>query len=140
MKKRDRIKAKYGGKCAYCGTVLEEDWQVDHKTSKQYWPYSSTTGSINDEVNLVPACRICNHYKREKCIESAGHHVGYREYMKKFHTRLKKLPKNTQVQRTAERIKYMQCIADRYNITVDKPWSGVFYMDIYRPDEHLQSP
>jgi 5-methylcytosine-specific restriction endonuclease McrA len=32
MKERDRIKAKFGGKCAYCGEVLsDKGWHVDHK-------------------------------------------------------------------------------------------------------------
>lgn len=131
MKKRDRIKTSYGGKCAYCSTELDDKWQVDHKISKQYWPYSNTTGGVNDENNLVPVCRICNHYKRGKCIESSGHHIGYREYMLKFHIRLKKLPKHTDVSRTKRRIQYMQDIAIRYNIAVDRPWSGLFYMDTY---------
>lgn len=32
MKKEDRQKVfeKFGGRCAYSGTKLESDWQVDH--------------------------------------------------------------------------------------------------------------
>ena len=29
-KDREIIKNKFGGKCAYTGTELKEDWQVDH--------------------------------------------------------------------------------------------------------------
>jgi len=29
-KNREIIKNKFGGKCAYTGTELKEDWQVDH--------------------------------------------------------------------------------------------------------------
>ena len=134
MKKRDKIKAKYGGRCGYCGNILQDDWQVDHKTSRQYWPYSESSGTVNDEDNLIPACRQCNHYKREKMVESSGHHVGYRDYMLKFHIRLGKLPKKTQVERTKRRIEYMWCIANKYGITPDKPFNGVFWMDQYKTE------
>lgn len=135
MKKRDKVKEKFGGRCAYCGSLLEHDWQVDHKISLMYWSYGKQQGDVQDMANLVPACRICNHYKRSKMVESIGHHIGYRDYMLKFHIRLGKLPKNTEVDRTQRRKVYMQCIADRYNIAADRPWSGVFYMDTYRSAE-----
>ena len=30
MTKRERIYNKFGGLCAYSGTSLEDDWQIDH--------------------------------------------------------------------------------------------------------------
>lgn len=30
MNKRERIYNKFGGLCAYSGTPLEDDWQIDH--------------------------------------------------------------------------------------------------------------
>lgn len=133
MKKRDRIKAKYGYMCSYCGDPLQEKWQVDHKVSKQYWQYlyPENPQGLNKDENLVPACNECNHYKRSHCVESSGYHVGYREYMMKFHIRLGKLPKTTQVERTKRRIEYMWTIARKYGIEPQKPWSGVFHMDKY---------
>jgi len=29
-KNRELIKMKFGGKCAYSGTELEPDWQIEH--------------------------------------------------------------------------------------------------------------
>lgn len=135
MKKalREQVKQKYGNKCSYCGQVLDDKWQVDHATPKTHWIWiqRSTTAKADDIENLVPACRICNHYKRAQPVESSGGWIGYREYMKSFHKRLGKLPKNTQVPSTQRRKEYMWCIANKYGITPDKPFSGVFHMDQY---------
>ena len=54
---RERVHAKYGGYCAYCGCLLEyKDMQVDHL-------HPVHKGGSNDFDNLMPACRSCNHYK-----------------------------------------------------------------------------
>jgi 5-methylcytosine-specific restriction endonuclease McrA len=128
MKKADRDKVfnKYGGKCAYCGCDLDNTWQVDHAISKFY---SFMIEDINHISNLMPACKKCNHYKRSLCIDRTDTHIGFRDYLKSFHKRLAKLPKNTQVKRTQQRKIYMQDIADRYGITVEKPFSGIFYFE-----------
>ncbi len=128
MKKRDRIYEKFGGKCAYCGIELDDTWQVDHKVSLHQYR-CGIQGNPNSEDNLLPCCQVCNHYKREKGVESVGYRIGFREYMTTFHLRLGKLPKNTQVERTKKRIEYMWTIANRYNITPQQPFIGKFYMD-----------
>ena len=60
----DRIAVfdKYGGRCTYCTTPLtlgpkgDTAFQVDHLHPRYL-------GGADDLDNLVPACRICNHYK-----------------------------------------------------------------------------
>ena len=49
--------------------------------------------------------------------------------MSTFHTRLAKLPKNTNSDKTLKRIEYMNTIAEAFNITIDKPFNGVFYFE-----------
>ena len=53
---RDRIKQKFGGRCAYCGVVLGERWHVDHIEPTQ-------KGGSTNEGNLNPACARCNFRK-----------------------------------------------------------------------------
>jgi len=137
MKKSDRQKIfdKYGGRCAYCGIELIDKWQVDHAVSKQYWFMIDETNpkAVNNIENLMPACVPCNHYKGSLCIEPFSYHRGFRNYMKDFHLRLAKLPKKTRVKATENRKAYMQDIADRYGITPDKPFNGIFYFETLTP-------
>ena len=130
---RKEIYLLYGGKCAYCGSELDDKWQIDHKIPKKLYEWKITTGNPNDINNLAPACKICNHYKRCMPVESTGIYIGYREYMLKFHLRLSKLPKKTQIPRTEKRIEYMWTIANKYGITPQTPFSGIFYMDNFNP-------
>lgn len=133
MNKKDRqiIFDKCGGRCAYCGCELNDKWQVDHAISKCYWYMVSTTSmtAVNNMDNLMPACRECNHYKRSHCVDSFHTHVGFRDYMRKFHLRLAKLPKKTMVEKTRKRILYMYTIANKYGIAPDKPFNGIFYFE-----------
>lgn len=127
---RQEVYNKCNGNCAYCGKPLQENWQVDHGISKNYFNYVETSIPHVDHIdNLMPACRKCNHYKREHPIDSYKDLVGFRKYMLTFHERLARLPKNTQVWATEKRKEYMQEIADNYGITADKPFSGAFYFE-----------
>lgn len=63
---REAVYAKYDGHCAYCGReIAYSDMQVDHFVAKRGW---SESGS-DDLDNLMPACRMCNHYKRANSLE-----------------------------------------------------------------------
>ena len=135
---RKTVYDKYNGRCAYTGKPLNDDWQIDHMTSKSkyYWNvvYGGIGGytvegiqdklkQINNIDNLMPALRIVNHYKRSLDLN------GFRLYMTKFHKRLAKLPKKTSIPKTEKRIKYMNEVAQAFDITPDKPFSGKFYFE-----------
>lgn len=129
-KTRQLVYDKFDGKCAYTGKPLGNDWQVDHAIPKYMFPLIEGWDGVgvedlkvDDFSNLLPALKIVNHYKRAKTINS------FRAYLMNFHLRLAKLPKKPTVQKSVNRIKYMNDIASAFDITVDKPFSGVFYFE-----------
>lgn len=68
MTKRDRIKAKFGGRCAYCGKELGHSFDIDHvepiwrgRMPEEYQNHS--------EDNLFPACCRCNRRKSVLSLE-----------------------------------------------------------------------
>lgn len=67
---REAVYQKYGGRCAYCGRPIEyKDMQVDH-----FIPIRGHKGQeTNDFKNLMPSCRMCNHYKRANSLEGFRH-------------------------------------------------------------------
>lgn len=129
--KRQAVRDKFNGKCAYTGKDLGDDWQVDHVNSQYQhrygysgeFDYVEYMKKVHDINNLFPTLRIVNHYKRTKNLYQ------FRRYMTDFHKRLAKLPKTTRVPATERRIAYMNNIAKAFDITVDKPFSGVFYFE-----------
>jgi hypothetical protein len=68
-KDRERIKQKFGGKCAYTGTVLKDDWQVDHIEPQFKFDNGYCQCDKNHINNLLPSQKIVNHYKRGSGIE-----------------------------------------------------------------------
>lgn len=122
-KLREEVYKKFGGLCAYTGKPLDEKWQVDHVRSKYNCMYHKEVENMNELDNLFPAISIINHYKRAETIEN------FRNYMLSFHKRLSKLPKRTSVKATEKRIIYMNTIANLFDITIDKPFSGKFYFE-----------
>lgn len=83
-KKRDRVKAKTNGRCAYCGCVLGEKFHVDHLRSINS---HRTYGQVgwDDEANLHAACSPCNLYKSDLSLED------FREKIHAAHGRLLKI-------------------------------------------------
>ena len=66
-KTREAVYRKYGGRCAYCGRAIAcKDMQVDHFRPLRVW--DEVDGAADDISNLMPACRMCNHYKRANCV------------------------------------------------------------------------
>lgn len=65
---RMAVFGKYGGRCAYCGISLtlgqkgDTAFQVDHLHPRYL-------GGTDEMDNLVPACRICNYYKKTLSVE-----------------------------------------------------------------------
>jgi len=132
MTKRDRIYNKYNGLCAYTGKQLVDNWQIDHQEPKRHAHWYMDT-PIDCDENLFPALRIVNHYKRGHNLES------FRLYMRNFHVRLSKCPKNPKVSHRIRYKEYMNEIADAFGITVDKPFCGKFFFETNNVPEPPQS-
>lgn len=67
--KREAVYRKYKGHCAYCGReITYKDMQVDHFQPLRAWGIEDT--GADDLSNLMPACRMCNHYKRANSLET----------------------------------------------------------------------
>lgn len=120
---RKAVYDKFNGHCAYCGkkiTLIE--MQIDHiypKRAKNIMQEGYTTnewakdwpksGNINGFDNLNPACRRCNHYKRDYFLE------GFRRLMLTLHERIEK--------------QYINKVAIDYGIITVEPWDGKFYFE-----------
>lgn len=80
-KKRQAVYAKYDGHCAYCGRPIEyKDMQVDHFIPQDMaciFVMGDVPGvdNVDDFQNLMPACRMCNHYKRAHSLETFRRYI-----------------------------------------------------------------
>lgn len=128
MKKETRqmIFNKYDGRCAYTGTELKDDWQIDHIKPKIMFKIGSYPyeGNPDDISNLVPCQRIVNHYKRALPLETFRNW-----FLAGLHERLKKLPKNPKVEKSRKKKAYLLEVASLFGITEDKAFSGEFYFE-----------
>lgn len=134
-KTRQQVYDKFNGLCAYSGKPLDDKWQVDHAISKYQFghtlygkcltreEYNTRLKEVDNINNLLPAIRRVNHYKRSMNVEQ------FRKYISTLHLRLAKLPKKTSLESTRKRIEYLNDIADLFGVTIDKPFSGVFYFE-----------
>lgn len=108
MSKKDRIEVygKYNGRCGYCGKIiLVGEMQIDHIKPK----WSAKDVSVFHFDNLMPSCRRCNHYKREKDLEQ------FREFMMTLHERIVNDYKNK--------------VAIDFGIISVHPFNGIFYFE-----------
>ncbi len=124
--KRQLVYEKYNGCCAYSGTPLENDWQIDHLKPKRDYQFGSYPyeGDPNHIDNLVPTQKIINHYKRALHIE-----LFRTWFLGGLHLRLKKLPKNPKVEKSIKHKEYLLKVASYFNITEDVPFTGKFYFE-----------
>lgn len=125
-KDREIIKNKFGGKCAYTGTDLKEDWQVEHIVPlvRNWWTNTAMFPDAHKLDNMVPVQKIVNHYKGSLDLET------FRSwFLGKLHERLKKLPKNPKVEKSKKKKEYILEVARLFNISEDKPFSGRFYFE-----------
>jgi hypothetical protein len=119
-KLRQQVYDKYGGRCAYSGTPLEPDWQVDHRIPKRMYAYQLIK-NLDDFDNLMPCQRSINNYKFSYSLED------FRSFLLgKLHLRLRKYPHSG---KGGELRKRMEKIAAYFDITPDKPFYGVFYFE-----------
>lgn len=75
MTKRERIRSKFGGRCAYCGRELGKTFHADHvEPLCRNWDngalavYGRKKGK-DSEDNLFPACPRCNRRKAMMPLE-----------------------------------------------------------------------
>lgn len=87
--KRARVLAKCNGRCAYCGEVLNNPFQVDHIIPKKNFAahiigrvkvpaflLHLTVTDVNHIDNLFPSCYSCNSYKDSMDIETFRNELG----------------------------------------------------------------
>ena len=53
----------------------------------------------------------------------------FRDFMKDFHIRISKLPKNPKIEKSIKRKVYMLKVARLFGITTNKAFSGRFYFE-----------
>lgn len=146
MIRRELVYNKFNGLCAYSGTPLENDWQIDHlvpKRLKHFYEsevmkeYINANGnSVDDIDNLLPCQKLINHYKRGLPLEDFRKH-----WLGGLHKRLLKLPKNPKTEKSKRHKEYMLRIAGYFNIKIDNPFSGKFYFEQNKKESnnHAQS-
>lgn len=125
-KNKEIIKQKFGGKCAYTGTELKDDWQVDHVEPliRKRWDNTAMNEKAHNIENMFPVQKIVNHYKGSLDLET------FRTwYLGGLHERLKKLPKNPKVEKSIKHKAYLLEVAQLFGIEIDKPFSGTFYFE-----------
>jgi hypothetical protein len=73
-KTREEVYRKYDGHCAYCGReIAYKDMQVDHFLPLRAWGIEDA--GTDDISNLMPSCRMCNHYKRANTLETFRRYI-----------------------------------------------------------------
>lgn len=121
---REEVYNKFGGLCAYTGTPLEPDWQIDHIEPQFLFNLGYRVGNKDDISNLVPVQRIVNHYKRACDLNT------FRNWLLgDLHKRLQKLPKNPKADKSLKHKEYLLKVATLFNITPEKPFNKVFYFE-----------
>ena len=108
---RQSVYSKYNQCCGYCGNELPniKDMQVDHIVPKWKYTEGYVQGDMNEESNLMPTCRTCNHYKRGYSLEE------FRKLMLTLHERVSS--------------QYITKVAIRYGIVHISPFSGKFHFE-----------
>lgn len=77
---RELVRLKFGGHCAYCGTVLGNRWHADHlEAVERVIKYVRGKGAVatgelwkpeNDRIeNMMPSCPPCNIDKHVMSLE-----------------------------------------------------------------------
>ena len=75
---RGKVRAMFGGRCAYCGGELGSRWHADHVEPilRQAWLGKATLAPENHRLdNIMPACAPCNISKSQMSLE------GWRQWL-----------------------------------------------------------
>lgn len=125
-KLRNHVFLKFNGRCAYSGTILESDWQVDHLVPLHRSPGLDpiTALHLHDLPNLMPCQRLINHFKANHSLSA------FRTYqLGQLHILLDLFPEYPTSDRALKRKVYCTRIAQYFGITASKPFPGVFYFE-----------
>jgi len=127
-KDREIIRQKFLGKCAYSGTELRDDWQVDHVNPivRNWWDGTVVFEDAHSLENMFPVQKIINHYKGSLDLE-----LFRTWYLEGLHERLNKLPRNPRAEKSIKHKAYLLEVAEFFGITEDKPFSGIFYFETF---------
>ena len=111
-KVREAVYLKYDGHCAYCGKKLtHKEYQVDHLIPIQRERFGKyTEDQLERFENYMPACRVCNHYKRAHSLET------FRRYIEEIPLKL-------------DRDSYIYRIGKKYKLIEEHPRKIKFYFE-----------
>ena len=111
-KVREAVYYKYDGHCAYCGKELgPKEFQVDHLIPIQRERFGKyTEEQLERFENYMPACRVCNLYKRAHSLET------FRRYIEEIPVKL-------------NRDSCIYRIGRKYNLIVEWPQKIEFYFE-----------
>lgn len=125
MNKREKIKQKYNGLCAYSGTPLEEDWQIEHVKPLLRNKEKNTMENPDADCfeNMIPVQKIINHYKGSLDLETFRNW-----FLGGLHHRLDK-PKNPKTEKSKKKKEYLNRVASYFGITPENKFSGIFYFE-----------
>lgn len=125
-KDREIIRMKFGGKCAYSGTELESDWQVEHiEPIVRNWYNNTVVFEKNHNLdNMVPVQKLINHYKHSYSLDDLRNWL-----LGGLHERLKKVPKHPRSEKSQRKKDYILRVAGYFGITIDKPFDRIFYFE-----------
>jgi hypothetical protein len=118
---REYVYEMYNGRCAYSGTELLSDWQIDH--IEPILRGRRFAGGKDTLENMLPAQKIINHYKGNLELWH------FRQWIETLHIRLAKLPKNPKIEKSKKRKKYLLEVASFFGITPAQPFKGKFYFE-----------
>jgi len=122
--RRERVRARYGGLCAYSGAPLGDVWQVDHVMPVRRGRKGKPKLKARDgEDNMVPCLAEVNHYKSSLSVER------FRARLLTLHRRLARLPANPRTDKGRRRKAYLLKVAGAFGITTDAPFDGVFHFE-----------
>lgn len=123
---REIVFNKFGGLCAYSGTPLKEDWQIDHlePVVRDFKTGNFIYKENNCIENLMPCQRLINHYKHSMSLEKFRNWI-----LASLHERLKKLPKNPKSEKLIRKKEYLTQIANYFGIDTENPFCGKFYFE-----------
>lgn len=103
-KDRQTVYSKYTGHCAYCGKEVDiKEMQVDHLKPLRL-------GGEDEMSNYMPACRMCNHYKRGNTLEG-------------FRNAIERIPEKLQ------RDSYIYRVGVRYGNVISNAKQITFYFE-----------